>query len=275
MTDIIAQFRVEIERAGLLPGNVIADGRLHRCGTVLHPRSTNGRYWLHADSPPNGGYVAYDLGVEEDDWRPDSTDDLTEIDIAKIEKQRRDREAKRAEYRRLAAEKAQADFNSARPADPRHPYLIAKQIEPHGIRQKANRLLIPIYNTDNQITSLQEIYPIKGKPNKFIKSFRENGQIKGCCFPIPLGADVESELVICEGFATGASIYEATEIPTLCALSANNLTNIAIIARKKYESIKIIIAADDDHEKEYIVGNAGIMYAVEAAIAIDAHITVP
>lgn len=61
--------------------------------------------------------------------------------------------------------------------------------------------------------------------------------------------DLETDtLFICEGIATGFAVLELTgnKLPVLCALSCNNILNVAQAWRKREPRIKIIIAADND-----------------------------
>ncbi len=57
-----------LEDAGLLPGEVIADGRLHRCPTKDKPKSQNGRYIAHDDSNPTLWYEDKASGEEAKTW---------------------------------------------------------------------------------------------------------------------------------------------------------------------------------------------------------------
>ncbi len=80
-------------------------------------------------------------------------------------------------------------------------------------------------------------------------------------------------MLICEGFATGASLYEATRIPTLAAMDAGNLERVATDMRNKYgDNMKITIAADNDHTTS---GNPGVTYAEKAAAAVRGTVVIP
>lgn len=78
--------------------------------------------------------------------------------------------------------------------------------------------------------------------------------------------------VICEGFATGASIHEATGMAVLVAHSAGNLKAVAEALRAKHPDERILIAADDDWQTD---GNPGLTKAGEAAQAAGATVVVP
>ena len=58
-----------------------------------------------------------------------------------------------------------------------------------------------------------------------------------------------------EGFATAATVHEATGSAVAVAFNANNLKPVAIALRAKFPSLEMVICADDDHLTE---GNPGI-----------------
>jgi putative DNA primase/helicase len=95
------------------------------------------------------------------------------------------------------------------------------------------------------------------------------GRKKGCYHSIGKPAGV---LIVCEGFATGASSHEATGDAVAVAFDAGNLEPVAVALRVKYPSLKIIIAADDDHLTD---GNPGMTKARAAALAVGGLLAVP
>jgi putative DNA primase/helicase len=118
-------------------------------------------------------------------------------------------------------------------------------------------------DTAGILHSLQTIAPDGSK------MFMSGGRVKGCYFSIgkPRGA-----LIICEGLATGASIHECTGHAVAVAFNAGNLESVAVALRTKYPALKIIIAADDDHQTP---GNPGLTKATAAVQATGACLVVP
>jgi len=86
------------------------------------------------------------------------------------------------------------------------------------------------------------------------------------------GDKAGAPLAICEGCATGASLYEATGYAVLCALNSGNLLEVAKAARELWPERKIIVAADDD---QFTDSNPGLTKATAAAKAIRANLAVP
>jgi putative DNA primase/helicase len=79
-------------------------------------------------------------------------------------------------------------------------------------------------------------------------------------------------IIIGEGFATLASIHEATGATVIIAFDAGNLLAVAEAVRKQFHDTDVIIAADDDWKTK---GNPGRAKATEAARAIGARLAIP
>jgi putative DNA primase/helicase len=132
-------------------------------------------------------------------------------------------------------------------------------------------LLIPVYDEYGNLVSLQKIWENSNKDvdEKFIKRFLGNGKTKGCYFTI---GKIGDEVVICEGYATGATIYKCVEKAVVVAFYCGNILDTAKIIRKKYPRIKIIIAADNDQHKAV---NSGVLKANEAAESVGGIVVKP
>ncbi|MCW5601817.1 toprim domain-containing protein, partial [Nitrosomonas sp.] len=76
-------------------------------------------------------------------------------------------------------------------------------------------------------------------------------------------------ILISEGFATGASLHEATGEMTVIAFDANNLLPAAQKIRKKYRDIDIIVCGDND------LSGVGQKAANEAAAAVGGLVHIP
>jgi putative DNA primase/helicase len=64
-------------------------------------------------------------------------------------------------------------------------------------------------------------------------------------------------LLIAEGYATGATLHEATGLPVAVALFAGNLDPVAQAYRERFPELRIIVAGDNDHKKERELGADG------------------
>ena len=144
-----------------------------------------------------------------------------------------------------------------------HPYLQTKGVKSHGLRIDSSLLLVPMFNTDGEIASMQTI-SITGA-----KLFIKGGRAKGCFFPI---GKPDGVLILCEGYSTGASIHEATGEAVAICFSLTNIKEAAKELSAKHSNIRIIIAGDDDHKNDR---NSGRIAAVEAAKHIGATAVFP
>lgn len=151
---------------------------------------------------------------------------------------------------------------AAKPAQA-HPYLSAKGVQAHGLRIDGDHLLIPLRDSTGMLKSLQTIATDGGK------RFLPGGQVKGCYHAIGKPSD---RLIVCEGYATGATIHEDTGRGVAVAFNSGNLLPVAKALRAKYPSTTIVLAADDDWQTE---GNPGLTAATEAARAIGGLLAVP
>ena len=132
------------------------------------------------------------------------------------------------------------------------------------MREYRGALVLPLRDVNGELHSLQFI----GADGA--KRFLRGGRIAGCFFT--LADKPESPLVICEGYATGASIHEATGYAVVCAMNCGNLLAVSKALREKYPAREIIICADND---QFTDGNPGVTKATEAAKTIHAKLAAP
>ena len=146
-----------------------------------------------------------------------------------------------------------------------HPYLTSKRIKPHIARERMGQLIIPVLGNDNSIQSLQFIEA------SGTKRFMSGGKMQGGrCW---IGkSDTTKPILITEGFATAASLHEATGWPVCISFSAGNLQRVASDVRIQFPKASIMICGDDDRDKNV---NIGRTKAIEAANAIDAVAVFP
>jgi putative DNA primase/helicase len=81
-----------------------------------------------------------------------------------------------------------------------------------------------------------------------------------------------ARLLICEGWATGATLHEESGHPVLCAMNAGNLMKVAMAACASWPGADLVICADNDRNT---LGNPGLTAATAAAKATGARLAVP
>lgn len=117
-------------------------------------------------------------------------------------------------------------------------YLKRKKILLHGAKIDGPDLHVPIQNNKGQIVGHQFIEPDGTK--KFNHGLKPKG-----CFHI-VGGPIQNFCFLAEGFATAASVHQATNKPCVHGLSANNLCDVVEAIREKKPDVQIIIAGDND-----------------------------
>jgi putative DNA primase/helicase len=253
--------------AGLVyDGGIIGDGELHRF-KAAGDRKEDSWYVLHVGTPAAGAFGCWKRGFKET-WCEKRRESFADAEWRTIREKWKRAEAERARAeteRHTKARKVAAwILERAKPVTT-HTYLTAKGVQPHGeLRQYRGALVLPLRDAKGELDSLQFI----GADGT--KRFLSGGRIVGCFFTV---ADKpEIPLAICEGYATGASIFEASGFAVVCAMNCGNLLAASKALREKFPSREIIIAADDDKLTD---GNPGLTKATEAAKTIHAKLAVP
>ncbi|WP_298439196.1 DUF3631 domain-containing protein [Geobacter sp.] len=145
----------------------------------------------------------------------------------------------------------------------KHPYVAAKGIKPHGIKQLRNSLLVPVYDSTGTMHGLQFIL------SDGTKRFKAGTALTGCYHII---GQANGKILIAEGYATGATLHEITGHAVACAFTAGNLKPVAEALRAKFPDTVLVLCADDDHVTN---GNPGLTKATEAARAVSGLLAVP
>jgi len=271
------------------PDRILPDGIIHRFHIPGHKQgSLNGAYKLHLDGKPAGYFEDFKTGIKTT-WKADGqVKKLTNDDRLKFAEEKKRREQQQAQRYEQTAQTAQRLINYSLPATPDHPYLTRKRVNPHDLRllrhwrkriktegehlesiDVENVLIVPLTDITGKLWNLQAIFPETHPKLGRDKDFLSGGRLGGLFHVIGRPSD---EIIICEGWATGASLHEATGTQVYCALSAGNLLPVAQALRAINKCKKIILAADND---EKTPGNPGLTYAKKAAIAINGLLAVP
>ncbi len=264
-----AQFEAALRARNLVPPkDLVADGKFHRVNTRERNGRGDGCYVLFGDGTrPAGGLENHQdgRGWEKFVYMPKGREATPAEDAeaaAKTEAARKRRDADRERDYGRVAEKARRLWDAASPATA-HPYLTGKRVAAHDVRTLYGKVVVPVRNADGIITSLHFIAADGSKRNL------TGGRLGGGSFTI---GGASSDIIVCEGFATAASLQEATDATVVAALSDANLLPVAEAARKQHPDASITIAADDDHKT---AGNPGLTWARKAARAIGAKVAVP
>lgn len=292
--EIIAAFRQAMRAEGLgTDDELLADGRAHRYHVKDdRPSERNGVYSLFADGLPAGWFGSHRGGFAVHTWTAKRADSMTATEREAHRKRMaaactaREKEEKRRHDE--AARKAAAIWDKAGPAPESSLYLTRKAVKPHRLRATTWRKwerdaagkwierafpgawLVPLRNAAGELRSLQAILPEKAA-NDRDKDFLPGGEKRACWFWIAAPA-ADAPILLAEGYATGASLHEATGCAVAVAFDAGNLQPVALALRAKYPAAALVICADNDRQTE---GNPGLSKAREAARAAGAALAWP
>jgi len=172
----------------------------------------------------------------------------------------------RPEPRKAASEpeqKAAWIWEHATPAPADHHYLLRKNVKAYGLRLHKESLVVPLRNVAGELKTLQFILP--QPKNGTDKLLLKDGVKTGAFFTMGRlpGAKVA---LLCEGYATGASLHEHTGLPVVVCIDAGNLETVAQALRAVYVRLRLLICGDNDAHKAG--GNVGKDKARDAAHSV-------
>ena len=142
-----------------------------------------------------------------------------------------------------------------------HPYLQKKGVQAARGVHIDNRqgLVIPLYNTDGQIRSIQTIDP-EGN-----KRLAKDAEKAGNFFVVGGSLKDNHPIVLAEGYATAASCAMALRHPVVMTVDSGNLVKVAENLHARYPGSPMLFLGDDDLPKPGRPGNPGKEAAEKAA----------
>lgn len=161
-----------------------------------------------------------------------------------------------------------------------HPYLERKSLKKlYGARimqteQGYPVILVPMKDIAGVLWNVQRIYAKDFEHgNKFALSGRTRGLFHTINSPSTVDPKAFTKTIyICEGFATGASIHEATGCTTIVSFNADNMVRVASIIKTNYGNHDVVIAADND---AFTKMNKGRSSGVRAALENSSKLALP
>ncbi|SAL75788.1 inner membrane protein [Caballeronia arvi] len=273
MSDVInvkAQFASAMATHGLVPTEIVADGKIHRFDAGDEKRGRkSGFYFLHLDGVPTGMFGDWRTDLSKK-WCAKSERDMTDAERAAFRERIREAKAAHEAAEARDAEAARtavaSHWEAAGGVRGGHPYVVAKGIRPRGAKQLREQLLIPLRDIDGTRHSAQYIQPDGAK------RFKSGGRVAGCFCLVGDEPEDNETILIAEGWATACSLHQATGRPVFAAMNAGNLLAVTKAVREKYRSAHIVVCGDDDYQTE---GNPGVQKAQAAAQVVGGAVAVP
>ena len=285
LDDVLSQFADH----SLEPAQPLIYGKLTRCKTTQDKgKEKNGWYVIHEHRTEKNEILIFgSFG----DWRSGDSNKI-KVKAGRMSQEERDvMRARQEEAKRRAAEVA---ANAARraanrasglfkrmPEKGRSAYLERKQIVGIGVRYapRTGAVLIPMSNARDQIVGLQVIYPEKQADTGRDKSYWPHGMSKEGAFHL-IGPHPEpgEPVLVCEGYATGASLNMATSLTVAIAFDAGNLSVVAKAMRERFPGRALIVCRDDDWKTKRSNGepwNPGEEKGSNAALIVGGQVVGP
>ena len=225
-----------------------------------------GAYGIYHGNDPGKQSVKLNRRDEKGQLKPLDTDPTLReaLKTRQAENQQR-MKAMRAAEAEQAARKAARVWKAYVPTG-ESDYLDRKGVAAHGVRFDPNghgTLAIPMCDAYGNIHGLQIIRG-RNRGKNLEKQYFPAGLAKQEHYHL-IGGSPTWICLVAEGYATAASLHQATQLPVAVAFDAGNLMPVASALHKTYRRANLLICADDDH---LTVGNPGITAASAASLAV-------
>lgn len=244
----------QLASAGLILDKPLEYGKLVRCKTEGDKgQKASGWYVLHELKLDNGQTV---LVGRFGNWKAGTGEQglKLEFDLSQISKEERERAAAiamRAREQALAEQRERQAAAATRagriwsklPDSGSSEYLKRKGVKAWGLRFSRGKVVVPVSSAAGTLVGLQFIEADGGK--KFLTGTPKRGAFHLIGFD--QGGD-HSIVAVGEGYATCATVHEATGWPIAVAFDAGNLHFVAQSMRHRHPTAKIVICADRDAE---------------------------
>ena len=263
--EVFTNFRQFIsETLSHAPNLIKPTGKLERFSSNGKRGDLSGWYVLHLHHDyAAGAFGCWRTGINQTWHSGNGTTPLSDADRqairAAIAQAKQQHAQERAAKAHQARQHAIQLWETAKPASSTHPYLVRKQVGAYGIRQHTANLLVPLCDLDGMLHSLQTITP-SGE-----KRFLAGTPKRGLFCLIGDALDNPRGVYVCEGYATGASLYEAYRLPVLVAFDAGNLLPVTQAYRSRYPFNPITVCADNDRKNDT---NTGLTKAREVVATV-------
>lgn len=260
-------FEQALRIAGLIPRDIVPDGRIRRCRTETHPNRRNGWYVLHPDGHGVWGDWASGSGSPTGTWRDEQAASQPPS-AAAMESMRR-RRAQEAYNRACAINDVRSFWRVCRPLYSVHPYIANKGLQPLGCAglriAQDGRLIVPVYQGD----ALMSLQAISADGDK---RFWTGAPIQGGSYT--LQRPRAAVTVFVEGLATGLAVYQS--VRSCSVVVCFNAGNFTPVVQRMRPTGSVVFAADNDHGTLAKRGfNPGIEAATKAADLIGAGVVWP
>lgn len=281
-----------------------------RCYTTDDAREKRGWYWLNTKEIGGASYITGAYGVYQGNDngkisikvnRDGKAVTISAEDRAAIAARQKANMARLKAMREAGANRAALAAGGAwrkYVAEGESDYLVRKGVAAHGLRFSPSgngTVAVPMMDAAGKVWGLQLIRGKQRATGKLEKEYWPKGLAKTGHYhlvgPIPRGV-----VMVAEGYATAATLHQASGLPVVVAFDAGNLQPVAEAIKKAYRGAKILVCADDDYLQKckecgettlvevlqcahcgelHGQGNPGVTAAKNAAHAVGGFVAVP
>ena len=242
-------------------------------------RNKDGRAKLFTDNRPAGWAQNWTIDDKPRTWAYGRDEDFSpaerEASRATIEAARREREAEDVKVKEAAAALAAQTLKDDTAPCTAHPYTTRKGVQVHDLRVTTRELrlpctdgerfltvpkgalVVPLSDVHGKLWSLQFIFLDGTK--RFLPGGRKLFFLLG-----KLTGKPGEVVLVAEGFATAATLHEATGKPVLVAFDAGNMTPVVEQFQAAHPGVRLGICNDDDWSNPT---NAGLEAGKKALVA--------
>ncbi len=283
MADPITTALDQLAAYGLVVDHFIADGKLRRVKSTDDKGSKKSGWYVAHEFRLSSGRVVisgsfgnWKISNQPESFKFDAsfTDEEKQAFKKQQAAQRKAAEKEKRERNKQAASRADKIWPNL-PAEGHSPYLERKQIHGFGVRYGKNKsIAVPVYQSvknesadgltgsfSDRLAGLQWIFADGGK------KFLTGTEIDGGYFKIE--GDINKPMILCEGYATGASLRMATGSTVIVCFNSGNLVKVADMVASRFIGVtSVMVAADNDvdtADRRPDIGNPGLKAASSVA----------
>ena len=292
MIDPYQAFREQLASHGLMLNSkesIVVNGIIQRFAASGNEKKKNAWYILF-EFDLDSGEKALAGCFGKWAWGKDVIINV-DMNLPELSKEEKQRYAKKQDDIAKAAKKAKAEKQADAAAKAKRmyasmpdrgssEYLKRKMVPAYGLRFAKGAIYIPLRNIDDQLVGMQYVNGAGDK--RFFSGTAKEGAFH--LIGKAQSATVDEcplkhlkKLVVVEGYATGASIYQAYKgkVPVVVTFDCGNLGPVIKAILAKYPDIQITIGADNDVETLKPILNPGVTEAMKLAAEYSCHVAIP
>ena len=241
----------------------LVQGKIQRCPTTSHPRSSNGAYFYQDG---RGWAMDWSQGDKPSWWNDPGRKPFSEQDKADWARKRREAEQQREKLSREAIMRARKLLEDSEIKE--HQYLVEKGFKEEKCFVNEDSMLVPMRSLKGDLVGVQTISLVD---SRWKKKMIYGMQAKGAVYQI--GRKNPGEMWLVEGYATALSVNLALKFLNLNAGVLVCFSALNMIHVSRQLNCRRYIFADNDASGtgQKAAQEAGIPYCMADCVGMDAN----